>query len=992
MATQAAALVTIRSRLEGRAGGPSAWIFESSDGEGAAAVLGEIEAEAVALGCPVIAGSWRPGLLRPFGGLLEAVDTLVEAMMPEDPALLQRMHATIANLMPCWQQGLPAAAATGGEADALGKPRPGLQDFVLRGDRTVLHHYFQKRNLAPWTTANLIHFIVDSTSILARAGRAPCLLLEGVDAADGMTLRALQLLSRYGRHAGSPLVLCASGRPLGEEAKRELIGRPGLYPAWEEVSVDEGPPTRYFAEEVDETLEAASVLVPPFRLSEWRELVEEVLRESLPETVENLVTRRLLRRSGNGRFAFVREAGRRAVEKGLAPGLRCRLHLAALDGTQGRDPFLAAYHASISGEIERIHATSLKALEWAWADSAYECARSLAESAVASSGPERTFDPHLLMAMLCYEAEWYHDAERHFQAALESGDERPDGIERVTLEYFLAYNAVFGIGDYDRGQALLKAVLAQYQAQGEDKRREAGYVRNSIAFAMYRSGKLDEAIDVEELLIDTMGSGHADTFLLSIVNLNLGRLYRNVGIPDRAVELFKAGMLSPTSELSPYAQILFYASLGHVHTARGELVAALQTYHHFVDLMRDLQLDGIRDQVLQSLPHRVPRLPMDGSARSDQTFFYIYSSLAAACQSLGLNDRAEAYLAGIDRLGPVLGQDAILAARKLVAEIRPCEEAAGGGSGEFEEAAQATLLRLPGIVYEVARKDRVIPEAVEALAAGKAVAIVRPRSLGAGVCVVDSLVLCDPRNAAVALRVNQEVGGGFLPRASSVLALASAGSLFQDPLDSLPLVQQNATVRPEYRALLSGLEPIRIGVQILFPDFDGSLFELLSGFERRTGLGLLAAVPFHLRLQSMAIDPLRAFTSYLTCSVEHLVLGDRLFGKTHGATAAENLFPLRPRRSRRAVVLGDQGDSFVVRIVSTWGGRYAPSEFLRLRGEVRSILEMCDGRLTVAEICRQLGGEEGSAGFEKKVSSFLRNLWLHGVVYFLPEGLEWRVA
>jgi hypothetical protein len=227
-----------------------------------------------------------------------------------------------------------------------------------------------------------------------------------------------------------------------------------------------------------------------------------------------------------------------------------------------------------------------------------------------------------------------------------------------------------------------------------------------------------------------------------------------------------------------------------------------------------------------------------------------------------------------------------------------------------------------------------------------------------------------------------EIGGSHILRATAALVLPNDRNLFTD-VASLPLVQQSATLRPENRTRFAALMPVRISAQVLSPEYDGLLYDVVQQFAQKTGTGLVAVAPFHLWRRDLVVTPRQALFTFLVSSIDCLVLGQRLFTKVHGAVGTENLQSFRPRISEEALVLRNtesaNGGHILIRIKRRGG--YATDELLKLHPGTRTILDLCDGNLSVAEVVEQVGAG-GPEVSNKNVCEFLRNLWRRGALCF----------
>lgn len=933
-------------------------------GAAATAEADRRQRELVQRGGTVLSGAWRPSFVRPLGGLIEVIEEAAARVQDDEPELLQRYGWSLVNLFLPWRRSRAALP--------VGELRAGLADLVLRGDQTLVHQFFQKRNVRPQVVSYLVHFVVESAAALARDRKAPVVLrLDGVHLADEQAVGALLQIARYARTRRVPLTtLAVAGLVAGTEAA--ALGRESG-----EWRVIEAPPAE--APRPPETaLAQALAVATAFALPVRREglLAELGGGAEAVSLVDTLIEAGWLVSAAEGRW---RPAPGADAAAGVLAGDRWRLlHRRLLAGEEGEDPFAAAWHVAEGEVADQLRPRWLAAMERAWAVSAYETAIACAERAIASPPPDDdSLDADLLRAVLLYEAERYAEADRAFAAALA----RPrSDADRNFIEYLAGYNCVFGTGDYPRGIEILGRVLRHYEAIGD--RRGAAYIRNSMAFAHVRSRNVGEAIDLERLNLEQLeGSGVQDSFLLSILQLNLGRIYRNTGQAEHALVLFRQGLSVERAEPSSHVLLLFYATLGGLELAAGDPAKALGTYHHAFELVRDMQLDSVKDQVVDAFSKGVPELPPRRVTRADRMRYYLHFHLASTCYALGLTERAEVYSDALFERANLYGESAVRAMREAFGEAAG-RIAAADGLGPVPVFARETddlLAASPGLLRVEAGDEETAAAAAEALTAGRSVALVLSRDVGAGAVVVDCVLLYDPRDLSSAERLTEEFGGSHIPRATSAMALPEAVDLFYD-LFPTPLVQQSATLRREQRARLAALLPVQIAVQVLSPRFDGPICEVVRGFAARTGVPIVAAIPFHLWRRDLADTPRRAVATFLVGSADALVLGDRLLVKAHGSASVENLRDFRPRLSEEALVFGGrpgrEEPSLLIRIKRRGG--YATDDLLRLNPATRPLLDLCDGRRTVAEIARLAdpGHDQGLA----RIGGFLRELWRRGAL------------
>lgn len=928
----------------------------------------------------VAVGGWRGGLERPYAGWAEVLDRLTLALQHDEPEIARRFAWALVHLLPPWGR-----ARLG---PPVNEPRSGLAELALQGNPSFIHEFFQKRNVEPQMLSYVMHSVLEAAIAAARGRRGALVMLDDLPVVDRTSRAVLLLLLRYAHLREAPLVVCLSSDDddLDRWLKEEL-GAPGEGPvAWERLEAAAGseawcPTSRQLA--------LAGCFALPFRVAEWRRLIEATDREAMSvDELERAVAAEVavgrLRRFADGRLGFTRVAAARRAARLLDAAEVRDAHRALLEAEESGDPFVAAWHAAEARDEAAIYRHGRLAMVRAWGLSAYDCALVHADAMLGARPADSEIDASFVHALLSYEAGRYTAADAAFERVLETP---PHGFDRPFLEYLHGYNAIFGLEDFARGIEILERVVEAYRRQGEE--RVLAYARNSLAYALVRSRMIDEAIALEEENLELLaGAEIPDSFLASILHLNLGRIYRNTGVEARALELFGQG-IENRSELTPHALLLFYATVGNYQRVRGHPRAALAAFERSLELLRDMQVDGLKDQALQALSHGAPPVPLQQLTRTDEAFFYLHAHLAAIYGELGLERHAACYRAAVRGCGELLGSSPVV---KLDASETV-------GSPPLGEAEPWTPLALPPLILSVDTGDDLPVGAGAALADGEVVAVVRSRDpviadeRGRPVSV-DSLVLYDPRRYDLAERMLREVGGSHLPGASAALLLPSALERFVGA-QSLALVQQTATLRLEYRAELAALVPVCLGVRVVSPELDPFLARMLETFAENTGVPLLAAAPFHLWRCDLATTPESALHAFQLSSIDRLVLGGSLLAKAHGATAIENLLELRPRLSEEAAVvepIEPEADPAVLIRIKRRGG-YATDQMLKLHPRTRGIVELCDGTRSVAELVAQLAHDRPMPRAEAgRVGAFLRELWRQGALCFDPAEPRRRIA
>lgn len=945
--------------------------------QAAASELDHIEKQVTDSGGVVVGGAWRQDLVRPGGGVLDAVRQLADWMGSVEPVVVQRYGRVLATALPDRFQGGPLA----GPAEVQAK----APDFPLRRDRSALIEFYQRRNWYFLTRSHLVYFVLSAADALAAAGRGPTLLrVEGAEQADRLTIEILHLLHHYGTQRGTPLILALQAEHLP--------------PGWDEVptaiewsrreleSSDESQAAS--SDDVSHALLAASVFSHPFG-------AEELARLTGASDAQQLLTdgvdKGWLRQAAGSNYVVRSSATLASWTEALRaePDQLARLHATALD-IEAADPFAAAWHARLAGLEEEAGTKSSEAMKRAWGLSAYEAASHHARWALESPALEGV-DPDLLYGLLHFEAEEYPETDRLLTACWERQD--PESVHHADLQWLVGYNAIFGLEEFDRGRQLLESVLDRFEREGMV--RECGYLRNSIAYALFRTRRLDNALQAENEVIEyARASDHPDNFLLSLLQLNRGRLHRTLGDSDVALSEFENGIRGQNAGLSPYMLTLFHCSSGHLRMSRGDYGDALLHYHHTLNLVRGLEIEAAIDRMLYSISRHASKLSTGRANRGDLMLLLMHLNLALASRGLGLERYEAAYRKALDLRRDLVGDDVWKALTATIDELevdapsQPPERVA-----RFDADAEAAIEAVDDLIHASHTGDAVVDAVVDALDEGLAVAVLIPHPVGPVAARVDSFVLHDPRRPVTGA-LNEELFNTRLSALSaprSALTLPERVDLFND-LEPLPLILQEKDLRHDQRQALPGLFPVQTRVQVLDPDFDGLLYRVVARFAERTGCGVVAASPFHLLGRpDLAADPREAVHDFLISSSDALLLGDRLLVKRQENGRQQDLLPFRPHLNglswrvvtREASLAGEgsgSGDALFLHSHAPGASR----QLIKVRSELVPLLEMCNGKSSVEEIIERAHGLDliPSPEASGALCGFLRQLWLQGILCF----------
>lgn len=891
---------------------------------------------------PLAAGGPRRGLVRPhatFAGLAAGLAVRVRRRRPE---LIRHARTALAHLLPAFRDWPELAGAP--------RMRAGLADFAFYGTASSLEEFYWKWDLGSPLAAELTRFLLAAATAAAEEGGGPPVLRVAGEPEDGsVAARHLALLARYAGARGVRLEVEG-----GEAVAAD--GTPGGAPG-------------------DEVFAAAAVFALPFPGDAVRGLLDGD-RAEVESKLAALAARGLLLRLDDEHWSLAAPAAGDAALARLAAPRRRELHHRAL-ALESQDPWAALWHAEEAGVPAEAASACRRGLEAAWAAGDYaaalELARRLGEPAAGEERPNRD----LLLALLHYEAGDAARCEEHLARLAKAGGGPLDPVhlDPVLLDRLRGYNAVFGRGDLAAGERMLGRALAGYEARGEVV--EAAAVRNSIAFAMVRSGRGEEALALEEQALAALEAAGSDASSVgSILALNLGRLHRNRGGVERAAGFFRRAMDDGSGETSPHLLLVFKSGLARLEMAAGEPGRALSTLGECGELLRDMRGDGVSYPVLDALAATLGRRLAGELLAGDEVAFHLHLTQAVACRQLGLDERARAHLAGVERFAGLV-PEAVEEARRMFEglPVGPGEEAA---AEPVASGGAAASLVHPLLRRRAGGGDATMAAAA-ALAEGATLALFRRRSVAGGAVVFDRLVLWDPRRQDLARRVNAEIGANKSPTARAALALPAAAELVAGSLAATPLIEQEVDLRPEGARELAGLPPIGLRVQVVDRRFDGWLADLVAAFAAAAGVPLLAAAPFHLRGHDLPATAERACAAFLLSSLDLLALDDELVEKVHGAAAAENLDAYRPRLARGTLMLdrlpGHDGDDSVFLVQRMWAYRSC----LKLDRRIRPVLDLCTGEASVAEI-RARSAEE--AIDPRGVGELLRQLWRRGALVF----------
>lgn len=923
----------------------------------------------------------RCGRDRPLAGFADILRALVEHCRSDAAHILARYHKLLATALP----GVTIPHA-GTKAPLF---HAGLADFVLHGEGKALSEFFRKREIQQRVVGELVRFLIDaSRHVEHTVGKQVTLCCINVERADALSLQALSILARYAPASGLDLWVAAVEPPA---SCLEQLGTG--WPGWRHeepvpggVEVAEWLLERIADPAQRQVLAALALAVRPLSTADWIELCGWDDQTTLLASCKSWLDIGIVDGSEQHGWRIGSGFLEEHLTREIPTERRASLHRKLLTYAQASaDPFAITHHARHAGELEQEYAAGLEAVLRSWGLGTYDVARTYAERVIALRHTlERDeFDDSLLRAMLAYEAGAHAETREHLLRLVEDKQAQRSRRSLVTsgeddralLAHLIGHNDIFGLGRHQDGFDRLSEVLEEYTRHGMSQ--HVAYVRNAMAFALFCTRPLDEVIEWEKsVLQDVQSVAQRDSFIESVLQLNLSRLHHSHGDIEQAIDYLHRVLQDGTAEQTPSLQLLYHSKLGYYHFLQGRYTDALREFTCSLELCSSVQLDHIDDSLRSNLGglfrQQVTKLAAYTMLYGDQALLYLHYNLAATCMRMGLQ-----------RLGRLLSSYVVRSARACgcggVERIELALEAAGSAAvtataGEDRRFQEIVRTAIAGFGDILAIRDK--PPAQELTAhlnqGGELVWVACPAGL-AGTGALDALVLCDSRRAGGAPSDAAEVH-----RARACLVLPEAAELFVGPLAAVPYVQQMCSLLPEQYAQFPALEPVGMLARMIFEEWDGTLHEVLASFHRATGTPLLGVNPFYdlaCEQGRMAELTLRRF---LESPFELMRLADVWVIKCKGVDAVENLYPLMPRLSShvRFFSTRDTSDSFYLSIEPRL--RYRKARYLKINSRLRALLEQCDGQHTVAELLREHGDGNSAEAFCR----FLRELRRQRALFF----------
>ncbi|HEY3919584.1 MAG TPA: carbamoyltransferase C-terminal domain-containing protein [Stellaceae bacterium] len=287
---------------------------------------------------------------------------------------------------------------------------------------------------------------------------------------------------------------------------------------------------------------------------------------------------------------------------------------------------------------------------------------------------------------------------------------------------------------------------------------------------------------------------------------------------------------------------------------------------------------------------------------------------------------------------------------------------------------------------DLRRSDNVTEEAAELMARGGVIGWVQGRSEFGPRALGNRSILADPRPAEHKDKINAMIKKreAYRPFAPSVLA-ERAADVFEVPPGhkSFPFMSFVINVREKWRPVLGAITHTdgTARLQTVSREQNPRYWELISAFERRTGVPLLLNTSFNNNAEPIVDSVEDAVVCFLTSGLNYLVAGDWIARKKRVTAQAylrlklslplairlveeRRAFSYRARRTDHALVWNYDSDS----------ARPVAAETYRL-------LAAADGRCSLGEIMRPLRFSEAQ---RRRVLAEIREIWSDRRVILRP--------
>ncbi|MDE1464851.1 hypothetical protein [Spartinivicinus poritis] len=938
---------------------------------------------------------WSTGnnhLKHPWNVIAQLVIELVLRLETTQPELITRYGAVILTLAPQLKDLSALQGKTGYRAL--------LADFVLQNNSDALIQFYRKREIKPRIQTQLVKFIFDAATAVAHETGLPLFIcIEDFSQVDSLSKQVLDLLVHLSETVPLHLWVCSQALPDTANAASWQLLYSHVHSTYnnDTTSVDHS------------ILALFNFIYSPLPVH----TINNLLGYDATAEVQTLCQTGWLREDKRG-LCIAHQGITNKIKELLMTTVnnKQQAFYATLLEQQKNEPTgcEAFYYASqlthflsVTKDFKQANndnqqslnnlqllkaQAAMRALCYSWNLADYPTARYYVDCALALFNENKLSDQQnrlLLQGLLAYEADDHQEAHQSLEKVLAV---EKDALAQTRWQHLLGHNAIFGSGDYPLGLDYLQAALNGYETKGEAN--HAIYVRNSMAFGLFRSRSVNDVINYEkEVLQLARSTTRSDLFIDSILQLNLARVHTVNNELQSALNYLQNAIAGDNGDLSPLLRMVFHAKLGHLNFALKQYPQAVTAFWHCLELARCQSLEGTTERLLPSLgelfKRSVDSLNTQLILRDRLALAYIHFNLGLACKQAGLQPIAEACQRQVvhllqpinsklnDQINRVFAESTKVAGttHTMHAIAPPLQ------SKPTDIAAQLQQSPMTEAIHYQQLSNGIINKAVDLLLNKQAIAWVRQKT---ATQAMDTLVLFDAQAPLCLEVLNNSLTSQ--PHKQGCLVIAPGDHWFSEPVEPLPWVLQERTLLSEHRAKLPGLQPISMLVQALNPDWDTELWELAQAYYQRSGYPLLGVASFSLAAHDLVTQTDSIIGQFLESNLTSLVYSDYWINKRFSNDAAENLLLLRPR-TFQSVHIQLVENSHNQRICLIHSNANAGSKKqLSVAAALAPIFPLCDGAHTIVAIATAMKSQipELTAN---KLCYFFRTLQQQQVIYFV---------
>lgn len=329
--------------------------------------------------------------------------------------------------------------------------------------------------------------------------------------------------------------------------------------------------------------------------------------------------------------------------------------------------------------------------------------------------------------------------------------------------------------------------------------------------------------------------------------------------------------------------------------------------------------------------------------------------------------------------------------RSGTAEAKRIEHVYWGTSVEDEPDIERKLSNWAGFV-EYRKEEQIAKKAAGLLADGAVLGWVQGRSEFGPRALGNRCILADPRPADNKSRINQMIKKreAYRPFAPSVL-VERVGEYFIVPTGQaeFPFMIFVLPVREDKRALLGAVTHVdgTARVQTVSREMNARYWELISEFEKLTGVPMVLNTSFNNNAEPIVNDIDQAITCFLTTGINYLVIGDYLVEKKSAEKVAISLKSLAPelpihrqlvKRWKKAASESDMQQVFEI---ASRKSKYFGAVVTDISAVMHKVLQGANSHKTIEVLMKDAGVTEDEQG--RLLNEFM-SLWTSRTLNLRP--------